>query len=305
MIVTVGEILAVLAAAEPGPLRHSAAFRLTVAGAESNLAIGAARLGATVAYAGRVGGDEFGRLALSTLRGEGVDVSGMVTDDGAPTGLMVKEHRLPGLADVTYYRSGSAGSRLTPDDLPAALIRRADVLHVSGITPALSAGAREAVFAAVSLAPRVSLDVNYRSRLWPPDEARRVLTDLVARADIVFAGEDEASLLTGSPDPAPLARLGPSEVLIKRGAGGCVAQCDGHLLARDARRVRVVDAVGAGDAFAAGYLADRVAGRDPAAALRTAVTTGAFAVTRQGDWEGLPRREEFGLLDRAEGSVAR
>jgi 2-dehydro-3-deoxygluconokinase len=305
MIVTVGEVLAVLDAAEPGPLRHSSSFRLTVAGAESNVAIGAARLGASVAYAGRVGDDEFGRLALSTLRGEGVEVSGVVTDDGAPTGLMVKEHRLPGLADVAYYRSGSAGSRLTPDDLPAALIREAEVLHVSGITPALSAGAREAVFAAVSMASRVSLDVNYRSRLWPPDEARPVLADLVARADIVFAGEDEASLLTGSADPAALARLGPSEVVVKRGASGCVAQCEGHLLACDARRVRVVDAVGAGDAFAAGYLADRVAGRDPATALRTAVTTGAFAVTRHGDWEGLPRREEFGLLDRADGSVAR
>jgi 2-dehydro-3-deoxygluconokinase len=305
MIVTVGEVLAVLDAAEPGPLRHSASFRLTVAGAEANLAIGAARLGASVAYAGRVGDDEFGRLALSTLRGEGVDVSGVVTDDGAPTGLMVKEHRLPGLADVTYYRSGGAGSRLSPGDLPVALIRAADVLHVSGITPALSAGAREAVFAAVALAPRVSVDVNYRSRLWSPDEARPVLTDLVARADIVFAGQDEASLLTGSPDPAPLARLGPSEVVIKRGADGCVAQCEGRLLACDARRVRVVDAVGAGDAFAAGYLADRVAGRDPATALRTAVTTGAFAVTRHGDWEGLPRRAELGLLDRADGSVAR
>lgn len=305
MIVTVGEVLAVLDAAEPGPLRHSAAFRLTVAGAESNVAIGAARLGATVAFTGRVGDDEFGRLALNTLRGEGVDVSSVVTDDGAPTGLMVKEHRLPGLVDVAYYRSGSAGARLTPDDLPVELIRGADVLHVSGITPALSVSAREAVFAAVSLASWVSVDVNYRSRLWPPDEARPVLTDLVARADVVFAGEDEASLLTGSPDPAPLARLGPSEVIIKRGAGGCVAQCDEHLIACDARRVRAVDAVGAGDAFAAGYLADRAAGHDAATALRTAVVTGAFAVTRQGDWEGLPRREEFGLLDQTDGDVVR
>jgi 2-dehydro-3-deoxygluconokinase len=305
MIVTVGEVLAVLDAESPGPLRHADSFRLTVAGAESNFAIGAARLGASVAYAGRIGDDEFGRLALSTLRGEGVDVSAVVVDGAAPTALMVKEHRLQGLVDVIYYRAGSAGSRLTPDDLPVSLIREADVLHVSGVTPALSASAREAVFAAVELAPRVSVDVNYRARLWPPDEARPVLTDLVSRADVVFAGEDEAELLTGSPDPAPLARLGPSEAIVKRGAGGCVAQCDGHLLACDAWPVHVVDAVGAGDAFAAGYLADRMAGIDAAAALRTAVATGAFAVTRKGDWEGLPRREEFELLDRAAGSVRR
>jgi 2-dehydro-3-deoxygluconokinase len=303
MIVTVGEVLAVLDATEPGPLRHATSFRLTVAGPEANVAIGAARLGAPVAYAGRVGDDEFGRLTLRTLRGEGVDVSGVHTDAGASTGLMVKEHRLPRMAAMTYYRAGSAGSRLAPGDLPRDVIREADVLHVSGITPALSASAREAVFAAVELAPRVSFDVDYRAELWTPDEARPVLSDLAARADILFAGADEAELLTGSPDPAPLARLGPSEVIVKRGAGGCVAQVAGRLLAHDARPVTMVDAEGAGDAFAAGYLADRVAGYEPEAALRTAVIAGAFAVTRHGAWEGLPRRPELALLDEAYGYV--
>ena len=305
MIVTVGEVLAVLDAAELGPLRHSASFRLTIAGAESNVAIGAARLGASVAYAGLVGADEFGRLALNTLRGEGVDVSGVVTDAIAPTALMVKEHRLPGVVKVAYYRSGSAGSRLTARDLPEDLLRSADLLHVSGITPALSAEAREAVFTATELAPRVSVDVNYRARLWSPDEARAVLTDLAARADVLFAAEDEAELLTGSPDPGPLARLGPSEVIVKRGADGCVAWCEGRPLSCAARPVRAVDTVGAGDAFAAGYLADRLAGEDFPAALRTAVTVGAFAVTQRGDWEGLPRRAELALLDQAPGTVLR
>jgi 2-dehydro-3-deoxygluconokinase len=305
MLVTVGEVLAVLDSADPGPLRHAREFRLTIAGAEANVAIGAARLGTRVAYAGRVGDDEFGRLVLSTLRGEGVDVSGVVIDEEAPTALMVKEHRLPGVAGVSYYRSGSAGSRLTPGDLPADLIRGADLLHVSGITPALSDGAREAVLAAVELAPRVSVDVNYRSRLWPVDEATPVLSALAAQADILFAGEDEAELITGSRDPAVLAALGPAEVLVKRGADGCVAFCDGRRLTCGARPVRAVDAVGAGDAFAAGYLADRLAGHDPGLALRTAVTTGAFAVTQHGDWEGLPRRAELTLLDQAEGTVLR
>jgi 2-dehydro-3-deoxygluconokinase len=318
MLVTLGEALAVLNATEPGPLRHAREFRLTIAGAEANVAIGAVRLGTPAAYVGRVGDDEFGRLVHATLRGEGVDVSGLTVDGGAPTGLMVKEHRLPGVVRVNYYRTGSAGSRLTAGDLPTGLIHGAAVLHVSGITPALSAGAREAVFTAVELAGssraagassgggvRVAMDVNYRSRLWAADEARPVLADLAARADILFAGEDEAELLTGSRDPAALAGLGPSEVVVKRGERGCTALCDGRLLTRAARTVRAVDAVGAGDAFAAGYLADRIAGRDPRTALRTAVATGAFAVTQHGDWEGLPRRAELALLDQADGAVLR
>ncbi len=205
----------------------------------------------------------------------------------------------------TTTAPGAAGSRLDAGDLPADLIRGASMLHVSGITPALSDGARKAIFAAVELAPRVSFDVNYRSRLWKADEARPVLADLAARADILFAGEDEAELLTGSADPAALARLGPSEVVVKRGALGCVALCDGESLSRAARPVVAVDTVGAGDAFAAGYLADRLIGREPAEALRTAVTTGAFAVTQHGDWEGLPRRSELALLDEEDGTVLR
>ncbi len=309
MLVTVGEVLAVMNPAEPGPLRHAREFRLTIAGAEANVAIGAARLGTPAAYAGRVGDDEFGRLVAGTLRGEGVDVSGLVVDEAAPTALMVKEHRLPGVVGVNYYRSGSAGSRLCADDLPADLIRAAGMLHVSGITPALSPGAREAVLSAVEVAAeagvRVAVDVNYRSRLWTADLARPVLADLASRADVLFAGEDEAELLTGSPDPEALAVLGPSEVVVKRGDQGCVAVCDGRRLTCAARTVRAVDAVGAGDAFAAGYLADRLAGRDPVDALRTAVTTGAFAVTQHGDWEGLPRRAELTLLDQAAGTVLR
>ena len=110
MLVTTGEVLALMNPASPGPMRHTRDFRLTIAGAEANVAIGAARLGGPVAYAGRVGDDEFGRLARSTLRGEGVDVSHLVTDPTAPTALMIKEYRLPGVVGVNYYRAGAAGS---------------------------------------------------------------------------------------------------------------------------------------------------------------------------------------------------
>ncbi|MCP2341136.1 sugar kinase, partial [Actinomadura rupiterrae] len=279
LLVTLGEVLAVVGAEEPGPPRVGSGFRLTVAGAESNVAVGAARLGADVAFAGRVGDDEFGTLARTVLRGEGVDIGALRTDPGAPTGLMVKLRRLPGTVGVRYYRAGSAGSRLSPDDLPEDLLRAASVLHVSGITPALSASARDAVFSAVETASSagalVSFDVNYRARLWTPDVARPVLSDLASRADILFAGEDETHVLSSVPDVP--------ELLLKRGGQGCTGRFGGVETSRPARRVTAVDPVGAGDAFAAGYLADRLAGRPPAEALETALTTGAFAVTQPGD----------------------
>ncbi|MFC4908191.1 sugar kinase [Actinomadura gamaensis] len=301
LLLTLGEVLAVVNAEEPGPPRVGSGFRLTVAGAESNVAVGAARLGADVAFAGRVGDDEFGRLARTVLRGEGVGVEALVTDPGAPTGLMVKLQRLPGAVGVRYYRAGSAGSRLSPDDLPDDLLRAASVLHVSGVTPALSESARAAAFCAVEAASAagalISFDVNYRSRLWTPDVARPVLSDLASRADILFVGEDETHVLTSVPD-AP-------EVLLKRGGRGCAGRFGGTETVRPARRVAAVDPVGAGDAFAAGYLADRLAGRPPADALDTALATGAFAVTQPGDWEGLPRRDELALLDENPETVQR
>jgi 2-dehydro-3-deoxygluconokinase len=151
----------------------------------------------------------------------------------------------------------------------------------------------------------VSFDVNYRARLWTPTEAGPVLRDLVKQVDVLFAGEEEAALLSTATGPATstpddlareVAGLGPSQVVIKRGARGCVALVDGSWHHLDALRVPSVDPVGAGDAFVGGYLAELVSGRDAATRLATATAAGAFAVTVAGDWEGLPHRHELALL---------
>ncbi|GGT69514.1 sugar kinase [Actinomadura citrea] len=312
-LVTFGETMARLENPAVGPMRHARSLDLGIGGAESNTAIGLSRLGGSAAWFGRVGDDEFGRLITTVLAGEGVRLGHTVVDGTAPTALLFKERRSGTLTRVQYYRTGSAGSRLRPSDVPHDLIRTARVLHVTGITAAISDTARQALDDAVETARDagvpVSLDLNYRSALWTPSEAGACLHTLVKRADLVFATEQEARLVVPGDDPGALATalaaLGPRDVLVKRGAAGVVAFCEGRLHVRPAHRVPVVDPVGAGDAFAAGYLAEFVRGLPVAARLATATATGAYAVTVRGDWEGLPGRADLELLRTTENDVTR
>ncbi|AGZ44839.1 sugar kinase [Actinoplanes friuliensis] len=308
-LVTLGETMGLVAADSIGPLEYARSFSLGIGGAESNVAIGVARLGGTATWLGRVGPDSTGDLIERRLRGEGVHA--MVIRDTAFTGLMMKHRRTSGLLHVDYHRTGSAGSRLLPTDVPVDLVREAGILHVTGITPALSDSARATVFHAVETAAAagvtVSVDVNYRGKLWSRYDAAPVLRDLVSRADIVFAGPDEAELILGSGSSVAdgLAALGPSEVVIKDGARGCTALISGERHEVKALEVTLVDPVGAGDAFVAGYLADRLAGAGPSERLSTAIATGAFAVTVPGDCEGLPTRADLSSLLSATDNVAR
>ncbi|WP_327106288.1 sugar kinase [Nonomuraea glycinis] len=337
-LVTFGETMALFAARRTGPLRFARDFDLGLGGAESNVAIGVARLGHAVRWIGRVGADEFGDLIRSTLAGEGVDVRAL--PDEAATGLMIKGRRTADHIDVTYYRRGSAGSRLTPADLDPELIRDARVLHLTAITPALSASCRESVRHAVTVARAagvtVSLDINYRRALWPPDEAGAWLREMIGQVDVLFATEAEGRLITspeaeggliaateaegglisadagtvgGGTESAELARalgaFGPRHVLVKLGSQGAIEWSGGRLLRAEPYQVTEVDPVGAGDGFAAGWLADWLAGATPERRLETACAAGAFAVTSQGDWESLPRRDDLRLLGRDGDGVSR
>jgi 2-dehydro-3-deoxygluconokinase len=293
-LITFGETMGLVAADGIGPIEYARSFSFGIGGAESNVAIGVARLGGPATWFGRVGPDAAGELIIRRLAAEQVRV--LAIRDDAFTGLMVKHRRSGTSLHVDYHRAGSAGSRIGPVDVPGDEIRAAAILHVTGITPALSDSARAAVFHAVEVARaagvRVSVDVNYRSKLWSSFDAAPVLRDLVSRADIVFAGPQDAELV-GAASLEALAALGPTEVIIKDGARGCTALVDGAVYTVAALSVRVVDPVGAGDAFVAGYLADRLAGADAGARLRTAIRAGAFAVTVPGDCEGLARRPEL------------
>jgi 2-dehydro-3-deoxygluconokinase len=299
-VVTLGETMGLLRAASIGSLEHVSDFALHIGGAESNVAIGVTRLGQNARWIGRVGDDGVGRRVLRELRAESVELAAVVDPD-ARTGLMLKETPTAGSTRVSYYRSGSAGSRLRPEDLDLDAIRTAGVLHVTGITLALSDSAAAAVHSAVDAAAAagvpVSFDVNHRAALWVGRDAGAAYREVAERATIVFAGDDEASMLVGAGTPGELATrladLGPVQTVVKLGERGCVARIDGVDYAADAIPITPLDTVGAGDAFVAGYLTALLDDRSPAERLDLAVRCGAFACLGPGDWESLPRRADL------------
>jgi 2-dehydro-3-deoxygluconokinase len=307
-VVTFGETMALMGANESGPLQHNAAMTLRVGGAESNVAIALARLGTPVTWLGRVGADSLGELVLRELRSEGVDVRG-IRDADAATGLMVKERRTAEQTNVWYYRAGSAGSRLHPADIDEAVVSAASLLHVTGITPALSPSAADATFEAIRIARAagvaVSFDLNFRSRLWSAERAKEVYLRIIPEADIVFAGDDEAAIVVGSAaHPLELAQrlidCGAGAAIVKLGERGAVAIVDGEQYERTAITVTPIDTVGAGDGFVAGYLAEHLRELDVSTRLTTAVRVGAYACQVPGDWEGMPTRAELARLSHGE-----
>ena len=303
-VVTFGETMALMSADAAGPLQHARAMTLGLGGSESNVAIALRRLGADVTWIGRVGSDSLGDLVLREIRAEGVQVVGIV-DNEAPTGLMVKERRTSRDTRVWYYRRGNAGSRLRPADIDPDLIRGASLLHLTGITPALSESAAAATFSALAVAKEagvtVSFDLNFRGKLWSKAEAAPVYRRIIAEADIVFAGDDEAAIVVrDAEDPLDLAEgliaLGAGQAIVKLGERGAVAMVDGRSYVQPAIPVAAVDTVGAGDGFVAGYLAEYLLGRTVEQRLATAAAVGAYACLVPGDWEGMPRRDELAGL---------
>ncbi|MDR6867913.1 2-dehydro-3-deoxygluconokinase [Microbacterium resistens] len=299
-VVTLGETMALMRTTEIGSLRHVGDLRLGIGGAESNVAIGLARLGVSVSWLGRVGDGPMGERVLREIRGEGVATHGIVDPD-APTGLMVKERPSASSTAVIYYRAASAGSRLVASDLPAGWIEDASLLHITGITPLLSASAKDAVHAAVDRAraagTTVSFDVNYRSALAGAEVAGPVLRELAERADIVFGGVDELGILYPGTSTGGAASLlhaaGCATVVVKLGPGGAAVHVGEEVVTAPGFVIDAVDTVGAGDAFVAGYLSALLDGLDLEAVLRRANACGAMACLVPGDWEAAPTRREL------------
>jgi 2-dehydro-3-deoxygluconokinase len=306
VILTLGETMGLAVTACGEPLQHASTARFAVAGAESTVAIGVRRLGVESCWVGVVGADGLGERIRRELRAEGVDVRFVRTDPDATTGFMLRELRTGELTRVTYYRAGSAGSRLSVRDIEAAFAElHPSVVHVTGITPALSDDASAAFLAAIELArsigAAVSLDVNHRPSLPGCADAMKIVQGVVP--DVLFVGDDELYVLTDETDPvaavAALAAGGIPEIVVKRGRYGAIARIDGVDTAIDAFPVRVIDVVGAGDGFVAGYLAARAEGRSADERLRWATICAAYTVGSPGDWEGLPTRAELEQFDPA------
>jgi 2-dehydro-3-deoxygluconokinase len=304
-VVTAGETMALLVPPAPGRLRHAGSLTLSIGGAESNVAIGLSRLGVPATWVSALGDDELGELVLHRVRAEGVDTGAVRRVPDRPTGLYLREE-VAGALRVHYYRRGSAASTLAPGAFDASLLHGAAFVHLTGITGALSPECAEflpwAAMTAHEAGVQVSYDVNFRSRLWEPAAARAATEALLPHVDVLLVGDDEAAALWDWDAETCLERLsdsGPREVVVKLGARGCAATIDGERLSAPGFPVRQLDPIGAGDAFAAGYLAATVWGREPDERLRTANAMGAFCVQNLGDYEGLPsRRELTAFLDR-------
>lgn len=296
LVVCFGEGMVALVAATAGPLENSRTFHRSLAGAEWNTAIALASAGVRAAVVSRVGDDGFGRFLTAELRAHGVDDRAVEVDQDAPTGLYVKElsPRADGAVDGTmhYYRAGSAAAALSPRTLEspgvAALLAEAALVHTSGITPALSPSARAAQEALVA-APRpgrlVSFDLNWRPALWRgrEDEARALLADLAHRADIVFCTRPDAAIVFGTSTPDDLRALFPEpRYLVVTDPAGAVAFDGAERAQSDALDVPVVETIGAGDAFAAGFLAGVLTGLSLAGSLARAhrIATRAIVSTR-------------------------
>jgi sugar/nucleoside kinase (ribokinase family) len=283
-VLTVGETMALLDPVEDGPLELGRALTLRVAGAESNFAIAMARLGVDVAWVSRVGDDRFGELVREALSGEGVDLRFVQATPGMPTGAFFK-WRDGGGSHNAYYRRGSAASTLTPADVPDEALDGVDLVHLTGITLALGDGPR-ALVADVARRARergalVTFDPNFRPALWEsPAEAAAAQTEVLPYVDWYLCGLDEGRALFGVDDVEASAKA----------AGARAA----HVRSGE-RHEPVVDEVGAGDAFAAGFALGLLEGRGSEDCVRIGSVVAAGALRGTGDWETLPTRDELAL----------
>lgn len=270
-VVCLGETMVMMVPAEPGPVHLVRTWHRAIGGAESNVACHLARLGVRSSWVSAVGDDSFGLAVLDTVGGFGVDVSRVRVDPVRPTGLYVKEASPHG-SPVRYYRRGSAASGMGLEMIDRLGLGEAKLVHISGITPALSDSCL-ALLRELLRRPRqgfkISFDLNWRPALWSGRDPR-VLRELADLADVVLAGSDEAELVWGTGDPARLRALlpGPSSLVVKQGADGATLLEGSSSYFEPALKIEVVEPVGAGDAFAAGFLAATLAEESPSVRLR-------------------------------------
>ena len=298
-VLAVGETMALVAPSRAESLETAVDFHVDAGGAEANVASHLAALGLRAAWGGAVGDDALGRRLVRQLADRGVDTRWVTVDAGAPTGLYVKD---PGRG-VDYYRAGSAASRLGPGDVSALPLDRVRLLHLSGITPALSASCVALVDALFDAADDhgvpVSFDVNHRAALWPStDAAARRLRDLAARATVAFVGRDEAEGLWGVSGAGGVRALlpEPAVLVVKDGDVGATefARRDGggdDVVHVPALTVELVEPVGAGDAFAAGYLHAWLDGATSADRLAAGHARAVLVLADTADFPRSPRED--------------
>ncbi|WP_377705179.1 sugar kinase [Pseudoduganella sp. UC29_71] len=303
-VVTVGEAMALLMARQPGPLAGVSEFERATAGAELNVAVGLSRLGLRVGYVSSLGKDSLGRNLLDFMAAEGIDLRHVRVDERYPTGFMFKSMATDGSdPEVEYFRRGSAASHMSRADIPGGAWQQARLLHLTGITPALSDTCRDMILTMAAQARDagriVTFDPNLRPRLWPTQAAMIDTVNAVASlADVVMPGLAEGKLLTGCGEAPAIADFylarGARQVVVKLGPQGAYyAGPEGRGIAPGVPVRKVVDTVGAGDGFAVGVVSALLEGLPLQAAAARGNAIGARVVQFRGDCEGLPTRAQL------------
>lgn len=300
-LLTFGEAMVLFNPDSSGPLRFVNGFSKSIGGAEANVAIALSRLGHESAWFSMVGKDEFGRCVVNTIRGEGVDASRVRVTGDANTGILFKERFASENPNVYYYRKGSAATKLTVEDIDVEYIKNARIIHITGITPALSEDIRAVVFEVLKIAKEngitVSFDPNIRLKLWPLEDAKPVLLEIAKMSDIILPGISEGEMLLGLSGEKEIAdkflEMGCKIVAVKLGEDGCyVADKEGGSYV-EGYKVNPIDTIGAGDGFAAGFLSGILKGMNITECGQMGNGVGAMATFVQGDMEGYPYLEQL------------
>jgi 2-dehydro-3-deoxygluconokinase len=314
-VITVGETMIAFEAQDYGPLGEVSLYRKWVGGAESNFSIGLARLGFRCGWFSRLGDDQFGKAIFKTLRGEGVDVSRVIFDSTFPTGVFFVERQAEGEFGCFYYRKESAAAHLSRTDVDSGYLRSARIIYLTGITPALSDSAKEASKEICQLATSnkqtLVLDPNLRLKLWNIQEARGTLIPLMIKSTFVLPGENELTLLM---DCENLERaieraheMGIRSLIVKQGAkGASIAIAGKKTVSLPAFSLKnPVSSMGAGDCFAAGFVAGLLKNQSLEECVRWANAMGAFCLMGWGPYQTLPDFKRLQLFLKGNGEITR
>lgn len=296
-VITIGDGMIAMCPKEKGPIIFSNTFERKIGGAELNVAIGCARLGIEVGWISRLGNDEFGKYILKTVRGEGVDVSQVKLVDGYPTSVYFREVLANGESRSFYYRENSPTTTMDKESLNEDYFKNTKVLHITGVFPSINDKNKEILLESIKLAKKynlcISFDPNIRLKMWNMEQARNFINKFLNDVDILLVGDEEISILLDEEDITKAIKkfhdIGIEKVIVKRGAKGAIGSYKNNVYSVDSIKPKaLIDTVGAGDGFAAGFLAASLKGKSFEESIQFANAVGSLVVGVEGDNEGLP-----------------
>lgn len=300
-VITIGDAMIAMCPQEKGPIIFCDTFKRKLGGAELNVAIGCARLGLKSGWISKLGNDDFGKYILKTAMGEGIDTSEVQFVDEYPTSVYFREVLADGSSRSFYYREKSPTSTMKCEELNEEYFKSSKVLHITGVFPSITKNNQEIILEAVRLARKnnltVSFDPNIRLKMWTKEEAKAYIEKLLPDVDILLIGDEEIEVILGEVSIEDAIRTfhnyGIDKVIIKKGARGALGSDGKNIYEVDAIKPKaLVDTVGAGDGFAAGFLNTFIKGETLEDCLRYANAVGSLVVGIEGDNEGLPYHED-------------